>query len=608
MVRLYGKNTTMNKFRRSVRSLKKRLDLRDYESMIIFGLWAFAFIAGYFGYQWALASTGETKSNIEIFYMTLQLFFLNYRLAIPPPNGTLLLAQFLAPTLMFSTLLFFLASHLYESYHRFLMRISHHHIVICGLGLLGPVLVERFSEEGHTVVVIEKDPKPDEIAQCRSSGALIVSGDASNPNVLKAAGVERAECLISVTGKDELNAEIAMSAATLSRNNPTLPLTCYLHIVDLNLYNLLKETEFQKAYSSGFRLDLFNIYQTAGNTILDHPEPFLNAKTEPSAVRLLVIGIGKMGESLIFQAVRDWRIRFGDTGIKLPITLIDRYAEEKRKLLLLRYPAIEKFCELQAIPLDISSPEFNTGYFLKPDSTRGSFSRIFICMRDPALGLAAGLTIHNKLEDLNIKQQNQKIPIVIRTNHETGLYRYLETLKTRGEMFSNMHAFHLIDENNQVDIILNTTHETIARAIHQDYIKIEREKGNTSESNPRMKPWEELPEEYKTSNRFQADHIIEKLRVISCAVTRIIDWDESLFDISPYIEMLAEMEHQRWMDEKIAAGWKYGKIRDDRWWHKRHPSIIPYKDLPESEKEKDRNPIRLLPALLNSVDLKIKRL
>ena len=608
MVRFYGQIPVMNKFRRSVRSFKKRLDLRNYESMIIFGLWAFAFIAGYFGYRWAFASIGETKSEIETFYITLQLFFLNYRLAIPPPNVALLLAQFLAPILMFSTILFFLASHLYESYQRFLIRIANDHIVICGLGLLGPILVERFCEDGRTVVVIEKDPKPDEIEQCRSSGALFVSGDAGDPKVLKAAGVDRAECLISVTGKDELNAEIAGCAATISRNNPTLPLTCFLHIVDLNLYNLLKETEFQKTSSTNIRLDLFNIYQTAGNAILDHPEPFLNEKTEPADVRLLVIGIGKMGESLIFQAVKSWRVRFGDTGIKLPITLIDRNAEEKRKLILLRYPAIEKFCEFQTITLDITSHEFLTGNFLKTDSTWGSFSRIFICMRDPSLGLATGLTIHNKLQEWNVKQQDRKIPIIIRTNHETGLYRYLETLKERGNVFSNLHAFHMVDENCKVDIILNTTHETIARAIHRDYIKNEREKGNTSESNSRMKPWDELPEEYKTSNRFQADHIIEKLHVMSCAVIRMIDWDEPLFDISPLVEMLAEMEHQRWMDEKIAAGWRYGPVRDDRLGHKRHPSIIAYQDLSESEKEKDRNPIRLIPALLKSVDLKIKRL
>jgi len=181
-------------------------------------------------------------------------------------------------------------------------------------------------------------------------------------------------------------------------------------------------------------------------------------------------------------------------------------------------------------------------------------------------------------------------------------------MKKSGEVFSNLHVFPLIDENCNLDVILNTTHETIARAIHSEYIKNEREKGHTTADNPRIVPWDDLPEEYKDSNRSQADHIIEKLQVIKCGATPIIDWDEPLFDIIPYLEMLAEMEHERWVKEKIAAGWKWGSVRDDRWWHLRHPSIIPWKDLPESEKDKDRHAVKIIPELLKSVDLKITRL
>jgi hypothetical protein len=608
MVRLPGEITAMERIRRAFRSFNKRFDPRYYTSGIIVGLWGLALASGYLGYRWALASTEDPKSELDTFYMTMQLFTVNYRLSIPPPNAPLQFARLLAPILMYSTILYFLASLLYENYERFLLRITRHHIIICGLGLLGPILVERFSDEGYGVVVIEKDPSPEEITQCRSSGAFVIRGDASNKKVLKAAGADRAECLISVTGEDELNAEIAGCAATIPHKNPNNPLICYLHIVDTNLYNLLKETEFQKPYASVFRLDLFNIYQTAGNAILDYPVPFLNDTTDPSSVRLLVIGIGRMGESLIFHAVKNWRSRFGNTGEKLPITIIDRYAEEKKALIFLRYPAIEKFCELQAVTLDITSHDFNTGYFLKPDFRRGPFSRIFICVGDPSLGLAAGLTIHNKLQEWITKKEHQDIPIVIRTNHETGLSRYLATLKRDGKIFSNLHAFPLIDENCKVDIILNTTHEKIARAIHSDYIKNEQENGSTQESNPRMKSWDELPEEYKVSNRLQADHIIEKLQEISCGVTQLLDWDEPLFDITPYVENLARMEHDRWMEEKKASGWKWGAVRDDRWWHKRHPSLVPYDDLPETEKEKDRNTVMSIPVFLKGVDLKIKRL
>jgi Trk K+ transport system NAD-binding subunit len=36
---------------------------------------------------------------------------------------------------------------------------ARNHVIICGLGLLGPEIAARFRENGRTVVVIEKDPE-----------------------------------------------------------------------------------------------------------------------------------------------------------------------------------------------------------------------------------------------------------------------------------------------------------------------------------------------------------------------------------------------------------------------------------------------------------------
>ena len=52
-------------------------------------------------------------------------------------------------------------------------------------------------------------------------------------------------------------------------------------------------------------------------------------------------------------------------------------------------------------------------------------------------------------------------------------------------------------------------------------------------------------------------------------------------------EKLAENTHDVWAKGRIEQGWKYGKTRDDN--NKLHPCLIPYSELPESEKEYDRN-------------------
>ncbi|MBI5665788.1 MAG: Ryanodine receptor Ryr [Nitrospirae bacterium] len=51
-------------------------------------------------------------------------------------------------------------------------------------------------------------------------------------------------------------------------------------------------------------------------------------------------------------------------------------------------------------------------------------------------------------------------------------------------------------------------------------------------------------------------------------------------------EKLAENNHDLWAQKRIAEGWTYGPNRDDA--KKTHPDLVPYAELPESEKEYDR--------------------
>lgn len=51
-------------------------------------------------------------------------------------------------------------------------------------------------------------------------------------------------------------------------------------------------------------------------------------------------------------------------------------------------------------------------------------------------------------------------------------------------------------------------------------------------------------------------------------------------------ERLAENAHDLWAAQRLAQGWTHGPQRDDA--KKLHPCLVPYADLPESEKEYDR--------------------
>lgn len=57
-------------------------------------------------------------------------------------------------------------------------------------------------------------------------------------------------------------------------------------------------------------------------------------------------------------------------------------------------------------------------------------------------------------------------------------------------------------------------------------------------------------------------------------------------DILTLVEKIAENTHDVWAAGRIAEGWTYGKTRDDA--RKTTPCLVPYSELPESEKEYDR--------------------
>lgn len=67
--------------------------------------------------------------------------------------------------------------------------------------------------------------------------------------------------------------------------------------------------------------------------------------------------------------------------------------------------------------------------------------------------------------------------------------------------------------------------------------------------------------------------------------------DTSNITLSPEIEeireLLAKNAHDIWASLRIEDGWIFGPTRNDN--NKEHPCLVPYEQLPESEKEYDRN-------------------
>jgi len=78
------------------------------------------------------------------------------------------------------------------------------YIVVIGGGKVGYYLARALLDEGHEILVVEKDPARTEFI-CNELGSVCVHGDGCEVTTLTEVGTGRAEMFIAVTGDDEDN-------------------------------------------------------------------------------------------------------------------------------------------------------------------------------------------------------------------------------------------------------------------------------------------------------------------------------------------------------------------------------------------------------------------
>ena len=58
-------------------------------------------------------------------------------------------------------------------------------------------------------------------------------------------------------------------------------------------------------------------------------------------------------------------------------------------------------------------------------------------------------------------------------------------------------------------------------------------------------------------------------------------------ELEELVEQMSENVHDVWAETRIKQGWTYGPKRNDE--KKTHPCLVSYEELPDEEKEYDRN-------------------
>ncbi|WP_066372524.1 RyR domain-containing protein [Herbidospora mongoliensis] len=150
------------------------------------------------------------------------------------------------------------------------------------------------------------------------------------------------------------------------------------------------------------------------------------------------------------------------------------------------------------------------------------------------------------------------------------------------------------------EALSETTIDDMARAVHEHYLRARRAAGDDEA----VVGWDELPHRLRDDNRDHARDVPRKLAAIGCALSRRPDLAPAVLTDAE-IERLARLEHLRWMRARVEAGWRPGAVHDPQ--GRRHPDLVPWDELTEEAKEKDRSTLRTLPAVLAVAGLRIVR-
>jgi hypothetical protein len=604
--------------------------------LIIGVLWAVALVLGCIGFALNAPSEGRSTRFTDVAYRTVMLITMGSGDVDGAP-WQLEVARFLIPLLAAWTAIRALLSLFHDRWQQFLVRFWRDHAIICGLSRKGWLLAQGFAARGERVVVIESDKEHHLIGPCRERGMIVLTGSATDPDLLRQAGVLHAGHLVAVTDDDGVNVEIAVRCQGVLRENLTPPppspgrrggeshapsphvLTCTVHLVDPQLHELARTRELALEEGAPLRLELFNVFERGARLLWSEYGPMRggngaapdgDARADRCSARVLVIGLGRLGECLAVHAARDWHTRlhespYGATG-RLRVTVVDREADRKCRTLSLRYPQLADVCDLDPRRIDVHGPEFYEGAFLTGGADLPPLSAVFVCFDDDSLGLRTGLAVHQRLLHASIGPT----PIVVRTAEAGGLARLVDL--PGGDpgtpAFANLHTFPLLDRTCTPEAILGGTHEVLARGLHEVYRRQQAALGHTAATNPSLVAWEELPDALRESNRAEAGGIFRHLAALSYTLIPLADWDAAFFRFPEQeVERLAQMEHERWMEDMERRGFRRTDGPKDVA-AKRHPALRPWSELPESERTKTCANMRELPATLAQAGFQIVRL
>ena len=592
-----------------------------------------AFVLGCFGYAQTMTFTtsGGEYTWWDPVYASLQLFIFEGPDATAGWPLHLQIARALAPMVLLYTAAVAVLRNLENQtrLYRLLFR-RRRFVVVCGIGETGFRIARDYClNSDKDVVAIDLDPMNSMATELLHLGAIVLFGNAMDPIVLHKARVALAKEVFLCTSDDQVNIASAKAIERVSRevtdgelermrriaarHEPSiagepasLGLRTYLCVDTPDIYEVFTNHPFFETNSDRFGIHLFSRKETVARQIFEDCAPDLYYRPtnrDGAPLHVLFLGFEALARELIVQTA----LTAHYPDFRRPLVTVLCREDEKARIARFkhRHPHLHKLVIFRTVyqdPMTVTPDQWESMQVEAP------FSVCYVTMREDVEGILSA----RRLNRMRRLESMPALNFVVCLNQQSFLAEIIDddfvpidVDKSLLPEHTPIEYFETLDRTISIEVVVHESLDTLARTLHNNYLDLLRSQGETAAANASMIPWSELPAHKKKANQHAAGHMDVKLRCSGCTVRTADDPVPAVsFPLNENnLDILAQMEHRRWMAEKQLAGYSYGSARDED--RLLHPDLVDWENLGEDDRDKDRNNIRQIPGLLALLGQKV---
>lgn len=518
-------------------------------------------------------------------YTTLQLFVLN--VTFDPHEKlplALNLARFLAPAATIGTAVKAVAAILDTRWAAWKRGRLKGHVVVYGLGRRGFEIARQLRADGEKVVLIDAEGGNDLLGASRELGAHVVIGNAADGVSLLKARLGRARELFVFTDSDSTNIGILLHAAHVRKAaGCATRLTTHVHLADPGICPIVRDERALCSVRKHLDLWIVNSYERAvRDVVVGELMPRLPvAPGDPRGIRVIIGGFGRMGQALALQIARTCIVA---NGSRPHLTVVDAAAKERIAAFCDRHPHYRELCDLDdGIDADLTNPAVLAD-LAAICSAGDAVTTVALCMGDDYRNFTSAMILAREFAE------QDETAIFVRLTEADGLGRLLDEENSDTAWARRLKGFGSVSTVCALERFRGKHADAMARSLHASYVREQLAQGQSSETKPALRPWEDLSWEFRDSNLQAADHLRLKLLTIG--------WDLAPGrGLSPVaiplkegqLDLLAELEHRRWFAERLLKGWQFSQERNVK--TKKTPCLVPWDKLTDAEKKWDQDQV-----------------